>query len=206
MAFAMSFSGYYIYKYLKDKNENLAVFIASYLGLNIAAFLTAIEFGIQPYLFKTAEGTPLYCPYGLDVAIPAMMLSHLLVAGVIEGIVSLFIYKAAKTTNLIETYNSNEKLNKAWIFILLLIILSPLGLLAEGTAWGEWGAEELQEIIGFVPQGMEKGFNFNAVIPDYTISGVNEVLGYIISAVLGVLLILLVFRVVKVFMKKEIEA
>lgn len=209
MAFVMSFSGYYIYNKLKDKNENLAVFLASYIGLNIAALLTAIEFGIQPYLFKAADGTPLYCPYGLNVAIPAMMLSHLLVAGVIEGVVSLLIYKAAKQTNLVEIYENNEKvssINKVYLFIAALIALSPLGLLAQGTAWGEWGLEEIKEIAGFVPKGMENGLNFETIMPDYTVSGVNEVLGYIISAVLGVLLIMLLFRLIGIFSKRGLES
>ncbi|WP_337961047.1 energy-coupling factor ABC transporter permease [Caloramator sp. mosi_1] len=83
--------------------------MASYIGLNIAAFLTAVEFGIQPYLFKTADGTPLYCPYGLSVAIPAMMISHLLVAGVIEGVISLLIYKIAKQIDLVKIYEDNGK-------------------------------------------------------------------------------------------------
>ncbi|MCX7950548.1 MAG: cobalt transporter CbiM, partial [Clostridiales bacterium] len=131
MAFVMSFSGYYIYKKLKDKHENLAVFLGSYIGLNIAALLTAIEFGIQPYLFKAADGTPLYCPYGLNVAIPAMMISHILVAGVIEGVVSLLIYKAAKQTDLVKIYENDENTNstkKVYLFIAALIALSPLGL------------------------------------------------------------------------------
>lgn len=208
MAFVMSFSGYYIYKRLKDKNENLAVFLGSYIGLNIASLFTAIEFGIQPYLFKAADGTPLYCPYGLNIAIPAMMLSHLLVAGVIEGVVSLLIYKAAKQIELVKIYEDNSKtsgLNKVYIFIATLIILSPLGLLAEGTAWGEWGTDEIKELAGFIPKGMETGLNFEAVMPDYTVSGVNEVLGYIISAILGVLLIMLLFRLIGIFSKKGLE-
>lgn len=209
MAFVMSFSGYYIYKKLKDKNENLAVFLGSYIGLNIAALLTAIEFGIQPYLFKAADGTPLYCPYGLNVAIPAMMISHILVAGVIEGVVSLLIYKAAKQTDLVKIYENDENTNstkKVYLFIATLIALSPLGLLAQGTAWGEWGLDEIKDIVGFVPKGMETGLSFEAIMPDYTVSGVNEVLGYIISAVLGVLIIMLLFRLIGIFSKKGLES
>ncbi|CDF57487.1 cobalt transporter CbiM [Thermobrachium celere] len=208
MAFAMSFSGYYVYSRLKSKNENLAVFLGSYIGLNIAAFLTAIEFGIQPYLFKASDGTPLYCPYGLDVSIPAMMLSHLLVAGVVEGAVSLLIYKAAKQIDLVKIYEDDEKtkgMNKVYIFIAILIALSPLGLIAQGTAWGEWGLDEIKEIAGFLPKGMEKGLNFEAIMPDYTVSGVNEVLGYIISAILGVMIIILLFRLIGIFSRKGLE-
>ena len=58
--------------------------IGGYIGINAAAFLAAVEFGIQPALFHTANGTPLYCPYSLSQAIPAMMLTHLTIAGVAE--------------------------------------------------------------------------------------------------------------------------
>ena len=44
-----------------------------------------------------------------------------------------------------------------WIVLAALVILSPLGLLASGTAWGEWGVEDLHELgLGFVPAGMEQ--------------------------------------------------
>ena len=43
-----------------------------------------IEFGIQPDLFHTADGTPLYAPFHLAQTIPAMALAHLTVAGVVE--------------------------------------------------------------------------------------------------------------------------
>src|SRR5215510_7716411 len=55
----------------------LAAGIAGYLGCNAAALCAAIEFGIQPVFFRDAAGAPLYCPYPLSVAIPAMMIGHL---------------------------------------------------------------------------------------------------------------------------------
>ena len=47
--------------------------------------LTAVEFGVQPDLFHTADGTPLYAPFHLAQTLPAMLLAHLLVAGVVEA-------------------------------------------------------------------------------------------------------------------------
>ena len=44
----------------------------------------AIEFGMQPTLFHTANGTPLYAPFHLSQTIPAMALAHLTVAGTVE--------------------------------------------------------------------------------------------------------------------------
>ena len=40
------------------------------------------------------------------------------------------------------------------IGLLMLIILAPLGLLAVGETFGEWGPEELQEKLGVVPPGI----------------------------------------------------
>jgi cobalt/nickel transport system permease protein len=94
MAFIAPFVGYYVYKFISKNapqgstRQLAAGAIASYVGINCAAFFAAIEFGIQPLLFTAVDGTPLYCPYGLDVAIPAMMVAHLTVAGFIEGIVT----------------------------------------------------------------------------------------------------------------------
>ena len=50
--------------------------------------LAAIEFGIQPLLYHDASGAPLYAPYPLHIAIPAMMIGHLTVAGLAEMVVS----------------------------------------------------------------------------------------------------------------------
>ena len=43
---------------------------------------------------------------------------------------------------------------------------------------------------------LEHGFNFNALMPDYSVAGMNEKIGYIISAVAGVALILILFKIV----------
>ena len=83
-------------------------------------------------------------------------------------------------------------MRKYMIILIILIILSPLGLIAEGTAWGEWGSEDLNDMLGFVPVGIEKAESlYNAIFPDYTIPllGENfEHLAYILSAIIGAFL------------------
>jgi hypothetical protein len=79
-----------------------------------------------------------------------------------------------------------------WIVLAVLAVLSPLGLLAPGTAWGEWGAEEFQDMLGYVPQGLERFAEFwRAPLPDYAIPGLGDVPGYILSAVVGMGLVVL---------------
>ncbi|NTV97347.1 MAG: cobalt transporter CbiM, partial [Thiobacillus sp.] len=61
-----------------------AAAIAGYLAINVAALLTAVEFGIQPMFFHDAAGAPLYAPYPLAIAVPAMMIGHVSIAGLAE--------------------------------------------------------------------------------------------------------------------------
>lgn len=87
---------------------------------------------------------------------------------------------------------------KLWIGLAILIILAPLGLLAEGTAFGEWGSEELQKELGYIPSGIAAGENlWHSIFPGYTVAGfegsfLQSAIGYILSAIIGVGLIYLV--------------
>lgn len=60
MAVIMPFFGYGINKLVKGKSQQsgarglVAAFAAGFLGLNLAAFFAALEFGIQPLLFHAA--------------------------------------------------------------------------------------------------------------------------------------------------------
>ena len=92
------------------------------------------------------------------------------------------------------------------------VIAYPLGLLATGTAWGEWGADEIADIVvngkalGYTPAGLEKGWSMNVPMPDYALEGMNEVVAYILSAVIGVALLIILFKLLSLVMngrKKE---
>lgn len=99
MAFILPFAGYYIYKAISynapigSNRRVIAAGVAGYIALNLASFLTGLEFGIQPLLHKTASGQALYCPYGLNVALPAMLGEHLLIFGWVEAIVTALVIK-----------------------------------------------------------------------------------------------------------------
>lgn len=94
MAVVMPWIGYWIYKLINGKADNfstrsiVAAFLAGYVGLNAAAFFTAIEFGSQYHLFQALDGTPLYFPYSIKVAVTTMMSEHLILAGPVEGVVT----------------------------------------------------------------------------------------------------------------------
>jgi cobalt/nickel transport system permease protein len=96
MAIFMPFIAYFIFRLLNNKSVkktrvSFAAFISGYLSLVMASILTAVEFGIQPMIASTADGKALYCPYDLSIAIPAMAIEHLLLFGIVEGILTALI-------------------------------------------------------------------------------------------------------------------
>ena len=200
MAFIMPFSGYYIYKFIINKTnfkqrDLIAAFVAGYISLNISAFFTAFQFGIQPYLFTDAVGLPLYNPYGLEIAIPAILIPHLLLAGIIEGIATSSVYSYVKKVSPDIIYKGkNFSIKPFYILIGLMTLITPIGLLATGTAWGEWGTEDLGKLAGFIPKGFENGLSFEAIMPDYTLVGLGETPSYVLSALVGITLIFIITK------------
>jgi len=100
IALVMPMSGYWMYRLISSgatptsRRRWIAAAIGGYIGLNLAALTTAVMFGLQPLLSKGPDGRPLYFPYPLEVAVPAMAFQHLLLFGVIEAAVTglLVIY------------------------------------------------------------------------------------------------------------------
>src|SRR4029079_11631204 len=131
----------------------------------LSAICAAIEFGIQPLLFKDANGVPLYSFYPLSVALTAMMIGHLPFAGIAEAVVTggvvAYLQRAdpallriSAPRDVAEEVAAPARGGRSWrkllIGLVVLALLSPLGLLASGTAWGEWGSDEVGvEQIGY---------------------------------------------------------
>ncbi|MCC6345820.1 MAG: PDGLE domain-containing protein [Nitrospirales bacterium] len=81
-----------------------------------------------------------------------------------------------------------------------MALLSPLGIFLPlwfkaGDAWGEWSADTLKELLGYVPEGLEKYAElWKAPLPDYSFNGESSPLAlqsfaYIVSGVLGILFV-----------------
>ena len=106
-------------------------------------------------------------------------------------------------------------ITKFWIGIAVLIVLSPLGLILPdhfkaGSAWGEWGADGIQKLVGYVPKGLEKLSDlWKAPMPDYAFKGWEEKgishlsFAYIISAIVGIGIIVLVVMVIGKLLSKK---
>jgi cobalt/nickel transport system permease protein len=219
---------------ITSRRRIFAAAIAGYLAANAAAFVAAIEFGIQPVLFHDAHGVPLFAPYPLNVAIPAMMIGHLAVAGIAEAVVAagLVAYLQVadpallrRTSGLPETARAaaeialQKSLRKLWISVALVMLLTPLGILAGGTAWGEWSANQVnaeskkeipaagqnQARPSAAPDGLRRLSEvWTAPIPNYAPQFVkSSSFGYLLSAMFGVGLLLAFSLVAQRFLQKR---
>lgn len=112
MALVMPFVSYYVFKLILRAHSNKrvfwAAFVAGYVGLNAAAFFTALEFGLQPLIAMGADETPLYSPYPLKVALPAMMLEHLFLFGIVEGGITGWVYLYLFKNKILDTIMESQ--------------------------------------------------------------------------------------------------
>lgn len=240
MAIVGSFVAYIVYRIvagnspLTSARRVFAAALAGYAAINASALCAAIEFGIQPILFHDTTGAPLYAPYPLQIAIPAMMIGHLTFAGLAELIISGGVISYLQRTDpslLVTTApgvrfdprsdfpgDSEQRgdwrgLRALWMGLAALMILTPLGLLAAGTAWGEWGAADFADPSVRVqiaaasgniappsapPQGLARlATVWSAPFPDYAPRFLKSPsFGYIMSAMMGTGLIILLFLAV----------
>jgi cobalt/nickel transport system permease protein len=213
---------------LASSRRMVAAGLAGYVAINAAALVTAIEFGLQPALFRDPSGAPLYCPYPLGVAVPAMMLGHLTIAGLAElaltaGVVaflqrtdvSLLAGPAGAGARAGSHVSGGNAVNAAagslrplWVLLGILLVLTPLGLLAAGTAWGEWGVADFSEpasreaiakaSLGQAPPSTAPGglarlsSAWTAPLPDYAPPFLrSSTVGYLLSAMFGTGLVIL---------------
>lgn len=280
--------GYYTYRLIAGRAPLLstrrvwAAGIGAYVGITVAAVAVGIELGVQPGLFN-ADGRPLYSPYDLGVAVPAMLLAHMFGASIVEGVIAAFglaylqqhhpEYLGAAATSgehvamgqapaarpvwqligggivllavvlfVAGLITGGGDIGKAFgadwstvdwpsvatmllivaVFAVVLIplpwfllprrirgigtayvagaILSPIGLIAPGFAYGEGGPDDLNTQLGYVPDGLQalSGF-FSAPFKDYNLplpffSGENApmwhtAIGYEIAGLLGILIL-----------------
>lgn len=96
-----------------------------------------------------------------------------------------------------------KTMTKLWIGLGVLAIVSPIGLympdkFKAGNAWGEWDADKIKGLVGYVPAGLEKIASvWKALIPDYAFKGMGNAglagldhlsIAYIVSALVGIAL------------------
>jgi cobalamin biosynthesis protein CbiM len=290
MGIVLPVVGYYTYRLIAGHAPLLstrrawAAGIGAYVGITVAALLVGIELGVQPLLFN-ADGRPLYSPYGLELAVPAMLVAHLFGASLVEGIITglglayLQQHHPEYLTSLrrvvaggADVTTGETRSRPTWqlvgggmvvlaavmlvaglitgggdlgnafgadwsavdwpsVAILLLLVavlamvlvplawfalprgiravgtayvalavLTPVGLIAPGFAFGEGSADDVQKELGYVPQGLQdlSGI-FSAPFSGYNLplpffSGADAplwhtALGYEIAGLIGMLLL-----------------
>jgi hypothetical protein len=108
-----------------------------------------------------------------------------------------------------------KKHKKYFLFLGILILFSPLGILLphwlnSGDAWGEWSTKEVKEQTGIQPKGMSDK-TYEAPVPDYA-SGdeqgslVKRSGNYIFSGLLGAgIIIILTFTAYTLIPRKKKE-
>jgi cobalt/nickel transport system permease protein len=237
MAIVGSLVAYAIYRLaagraaLTSSRRVVAAALAGYTAINASAFCAAVEFGIQPLFFKDASGAPLYAPYPLSIAIPAMMIGHLTFAGLAELVLSAGVVAYFQRTNPTllkltapgdldaeniagaDSQGTWRTVRPLWIGLALLMVLTPLGILAAGTAWGEWSArdfssQQAREKMAVAsqhtapplqpPRGLERlSALWTAPFPQYAPPFVRRpAVGYALSAMFGSGIIILVSVIV----------
>jgi hypothetical protein len=84
------------------------------------------------------------------------------------------------------------KYGRGWIALLVVAVLAPLGIIAAGGAWGEWGNDEIKDRVGYVPRGMHESTARERERPlqEYEVPGlakgrVQRSLGYVVAAIAG---------------------
>jgi len=110
---------------------------------------------------------------------------------------------------------SIKTITKLWIGLGIIILLSPLGLILPehfkaGSAWGEWGVDQMQKLVGYIPKGLVKLSSlWKAPIPDYAFKGWEEKglphssVAYIISAITGIIIIIIVALIIGKILSKK---
>ena len=59
--------------------------------------------------------------------------------------------------------------------------------------------------LGYTPSGMTNGFELSTLFPDYSMSGLPEWTGYILSAIVGVALLVIIFKIISSMMKEKVD-
>ena len=95
---------------------------------------------------------------------------------------------------------------KLFIFLGILILLVPLGLLTDAPAWGEWDSSYFEKVLGIMPKGIEKiesSIHIKHLLPDYSLPGANSVVGYYVSAIIGASLIFTLYYIIYLLIKRK---
>jgi cobalt/nickel transport system permease protein len=168
-------------------------------------------------------GAPLYAPYPLHIAIPAMMIGHLTIAGLAETVLAAgvvaYLQKAdpelleatapaAPRSRVGEAAATWRRTRPLWVSLGVLLALTPVGIVAAGSAWGEWSPSDFAneaarrqiarasgsvEPPAVAPHGLRRLADvWTSPMPRYSAPFLRSAaFGYLLSAMTGAGLIIL---------------
>jgi len=94
-------------------------------------------------------------------------------------------------------------MKKIYLFLFVVVVFVPLGLLTENPAWGEWEEAKYQQMLGYIPKGISNSLSIKSPFPDYSSGFLGEVGSYYLSAFIGISLIFIIFFLLKKVIKRE---
>ena len=85
---------------------------------------------------------------------------------------------------------------KILVTLIILCLITPVGILLPaffnaGDAWGEWSAQTVKELAGYVPKGLERYSGiYQAPLTDYSVKKTDKSIAhksgyYIVSGIIG---------------------
>ncbi|NTW17428.1 MAG: cobalamin biosynthesis protein [Syntrophaceae bacterium] len=103
---------------------------------------------------------------------------------------------------------------KLWLGLFIMALLSPIGIVlpekfGAEDAWGEWGLDALEKLLGYVPEGLKKTADiWSAPIPDYNFGGdgallTAKIFSYIVSGIIGIILASVVMIIISKYLFKN---
>ena len=101
----------------------------------------------------------------------------------------------------------NKLQKRILVILLLLCLVTPAGILLPayfntGKAWGEWSAQTVKELVGYVPKGLAKYSDvWKAPLLDYSVNSgdksiVHQSGYYIVSGIIGATLTYIVMLLI----------
>jgi cobalt/nickel transport protein len=101
----------------------------------------------------------------------------------------------------------NKLQRRILVVLIFLCLITPVGILLPayfnaGNAWGEWSAQTVKELIGYVPKGLERYSHvWKAPLPDYNVNSKDKSIihrsgYYIVSGIIGAVIAFVIMVVI----------
>ncbi len=145
--------------------------IASYVAINLGGLSTALQLGLQPLLHPAGSGSSSYFPYPPQIVIPAVVLPHLTVVGLLEATVTVLVLLVLSKA---EPAMVGIRRSLPLLLVALFLVLPASGVFAHdywiekrgddfmlvfghGSQRSEFDASKVKTLKAFDNQGREMG-------------------------------------------------